>query len=113
MIEKDTLHPIIEAPFNYDIIGFNYQVNMEDPLLSYIDLTLRKENIVRRLRFYGPRDLEIEKGFPMSTGGMEILDVKNRQMADINVWVNDFEASQGAVTFWAKSVIDLDKESEL
>jgi len=113
MIEKDPLHPIIDAPFNYDIIGFNYQINREDPLKSYIDMTLQKDDVVRRLRFIGPRDLEIEKGFPMATAGMEILDVKSRQMTDINVWVNDFEASQGAVTFWAKSVIDLDKRHEL
>jgi len=75
---------------------------------------LKKGTIVRRLRFYGPRELEIEKGFPLSTGGMEILDVSAQQLDNINVRVSDFEASQCAVTFWAKSVIDLDnKEIEL
>ncbi len=108
-MEKDPLHPIIDGPHNYDILGFYYKVDLNDPQESYIDLTLKKDSTVRRLRFYGPRDLEIEKGFPWATGGMEILDVSKRQLENINVWVNDFEASNGAVTFWAKSVFDLDK----
>lgn len=111
-MKKDSLHPIIDAPHKYDIIGFNYQVNLYDHLQSYIDLTLEKETTIRRLRFYGPHDLEIEKGFPSPTGGMEILDVSDRQLCDTNVWVNDFEASHGAITFWAKNVIDLDETTK-
>jgi len=108
-MEKDSLHPIIDAPHRYQIIGFNLQIDIHDHLRSYIDLTLERELEIRRLRFYGPHGLEIEKGFPSPTGGMEILDVSNRQLCDSTVWVNDFEATQGAITFWAKNVIDLDE----
>jgi hypothetical protein len=60
------------------------------------------------LQFYWPRDLEIERGFPIHTCGMEILDVSARQMEGVGVRVQDFEACRGAVTFWASDVVDLD-----
>ena len=108
-MKTDHLHPIIDNPFQYDIVGFYYYADLKDFLKSYIDLTLQKDEVIRKLRFYGPQDLEIEKGFPWATGGMEILDVSNRQLSNINVWVNDFEASNGSITFWAENVIDLDQ----
>ncbi len=87
----------------YEVVG-----DGEGP---YLDLHLGKESQVRRLRFYGPRDLEIEKGFPEPTIGMEILDVRSHQLGDINIRVGDFEASHGSITFWAKEVVDLDATS--
>ncbi|WP_419190274.1 hypothetical protein [Saltatorellus ferox] len=38
---------------------------------------------------------------------MEFLSV-DRQLGDVGVRVGDFEASRGAITFWAKEVFDLD-----
>ncbi len=109
-MEKDPEHPIIKHPHKYNIIGFYYHINLDDFLESYIDLTMKYEDLVRSLRFYGPQDLEIEKGFPENTGGMKILDVRKRQLDAIGVWVTDVEASHGSLTFWAKNVIDLDNE---
>jgi len=111
-LKEGKLHPIIDRPFEYKVIGLNYKKNSDDHLRSYIDLKLQKGDIIRNLRFYGPQDLEIEKGFPEPTSGMEILDVSERQLENINVRVTDFEASPGKITFWAKSVIDLDLENE-
>ena len=109
-MKEEKTHPIIDKPFEYRIIGFNYQVNLEDHLKSYIDLTLKKGSKIKRLRFYGPQNLKIEEGFPVQTFGMEIIDVRKRQLEDMNLWVTDFEGSPGSITFWAKSVVDLDKE---
>jgi hypothetical protein len=50
----------------------------------------------------------LKRGFPQPTQGMLIMDVRHRGMEGIGEWVTDFEASPGAVTFWAESVIDLD-----
>jgi len=111
-LKEGETHPIIDRPFEYRIIGFNYQVNLEDHLKSYIDLTLKKDSIIRRLRFYGPQKLKIDEGFPEPTSGMEILDVSDRQLEDIDIRVTDFEASPGSITFWAKSVVDLDNEAK-
>ena len=109
MKQRDPLHPIIEAPHTYDIVEFKYVVAQDFEEQSYIDLTLQKDTIKRFLRFYEPSELKIDKGFPWPTRGMEILDVKERQMANIGVWVHDFESSNGSITFYAKSVIDLNE----
>jgi hypothetical protein len=108
-IHKDPDHPIIDRPWEYEIIGFNF-VCPEGGDEPYVDLTLRKEQIVRRFRFFGPRQIQIEEGFPRPTHGMYISDVRSRGLEAIGVRVGDFEASEGAVRFWARDVIDLDNQ---
>jgi hypothetical protein len=110
--DGDPEHPIVERPFEYDIVMLCYHNNVEDPRNSYLDMTLRRGTASRRLRFLQPRDLQIEKGFPLPTRGMCILDVRHRQLEDISVRVADFEASPGSVTFWAREVKDLDVEDK-
>ncbi|WP_143732340.1 hypothetical protein [Microbulbifer sp. GL-2] len=100
-------HKIIESPHLYDITFFSYQVNSSDISRSYIDLHMEKDGDLRKLRFWAPQDLEIEKGFPYSTGGMFIEDVSSHQLDGINVYVGDFESNYGSVTFWAKRVEQL------
>ena len=106
--DGDPDHPIVDCPWEFDIDLFSYHINPVDAHHSYIDLTLRRERTVRRLRFLGPRHLQIEKGFPTPTRGLCILDVRSRQLEGIGVRVADFESSLGAITFWAREVIDLD-----
>jgi hypothetical protein len=101
-------HPIIENPWEYHIIDFHYTCEAGDTLEHYIDLSLKKDSVVRKLRFYGPRNLIIEQGFPLPTHGMEIWDVSNRGLENIGVEVSDFEASHGSITFVAKEVVELD-----
>jgi hypothetical protein len=97
-------HKIIEAPHLYDIVYFAYGFDQDDNAKSYIDLHLKKDGEVCKLKFLGPRDLEVEKGFPYATGGMFIEDVSSHGLESINIYVGDFESSNGAITFWAKSV---------
>lgn len=106
-MERDPQHPILDRPHEYRILDLWYHMgsNGEQP---FIDLNLGRGDTVRRLRFLSPRDLEIEKGFPAPTNGMEILDVRARQLEDVGVRVGDFEASFGSITFWAREVVDLD-----
>ena len=106
--DQDPFHPIIQNPHEYEIQELHWKRSTTDSE-EYIDLTLQKESIVRRVRFFEPRDICIEKGFPVSTNGMEILDVRKRGMEGIGVRLGDFEASNGSITFWAREVVDLDK----
>lgn len=106
--DGDPDHPIIERPFEYEIVVFCYHHDPDDSRNSYLDMALQRGTTVRRLRFLQPQDLEIEKGFPRPTRGMCILDVRHRHMDGMNVRVADFEASWGKVTFWAREVLDLD-----
>lgn len=110
--DGDPDHPIIDRPWEYEVLLLAYHNDPELPRDSYLDLTLRRGPSVRRLRFLGPEDLEIERGFPRPTGGMVILDVRRRQLDGLGVRVADFEASLGAVRFWAREVLDLDREEQ-
>jgi len=111
-VEPDPHHPIIKDPWTYHITDFHYHLDQDSWEGAYIDMTLVKEAIVRRLRFWRPVDLEIENGFPVPTSGMVILDVRSRQMEGIGIHVADVEASYGKVTFWAYDVEDLDDGKE-
>lgn len=106
-VENDPPHPIVERPWEYKIIGLNYQFP-RDETPSFLDLTLCKGSIVRRLRFLHPRELTIERGFPIHTGGLLISDGSARQWEGVGVRVHDFELTHGAVEFWAAEVSELD-----
>jgi hypothetical protein len=110
-LQEDPPHPIVERPWEYQIIGLNYQIPL-DETAPFLDLSLRKGSVVRRLRFLYPRELTIERGFPIHTGGLLSSDVSARQWDGIGVRVHDFEGTQGAVEFWAADVIELDFAGE-
>jgi hypothetical protein len=58
--DGDPDHPIVDRPWEFDIELFSYHNNPVEERHSYIDLTLRRGKTVRRLRFLGPQDLQIE-----------------------------------------------------
>ena len=107
MIDGDPDHPIIERPFEYRVVGFFFHRTLDDSEEAYLDLSLQREQVVRRLRFFSPRDISIEEGFPHGAG-MYIADVRQRGLDGLGVQVGDFEASGDAIRFWARTVIDLD-----
>jgi hypothetical protein len=104
---SDRDHPIIQNPWEYKVILFQYDCSSDDYLEHFIDLWLKKEHVIKKLRFIGPRQLIIEDGFPCPTHGMQILDVSDRGLENVNVWVSDFEASNGSITFYAKEFIEI------
>jgi hypothetical protein len=106
--EREPCHPIIDRPWEYEIVGFCY-LRPDDWSEPYVDLTSQKGRIVRRLRFFSPQEIEIEKGFPGFTNGIHILDIRSRGLEKSGVLVDDFEASEGSVRFLAREVIDLDE----
>ncbi|HTN74006.1 MAG TPA: hypothetical protein VL096_02120 [Pirellulaceae bacterium] len=101
-------HPIIDRPHEYQIIRLDYHNDIADWRLSFLDLTLQRETTIRRLRFLRPQRLVIEEGFPVSTHGMQILDIRHRQWDGLSVEVINDEPISGAITFCAAEVIDLD-----
>ena len=101
--------PIIERPWEFEIRNFAYFSDPDRWLDSYIDMTLVRGNSIRRLRFVAPQELEIANGFPVNTRGLQILDVSPRRMENIGIRVDCFEMD-GVISFWAKSVEDLDVE---
>jgi hypothetical protein len=105
--DADPDHPIIERPWEYEIVGLCYHNERDSAPEPYIDLVLQNGRDRRCLRFLGPRDLEITGGFP-SSSGLCILDVSRRQLEGLRVWVANFENGGGCPTFWAREVVELD-----
>lgn len=83
-MELDPDHPIINKPWEFTIADLHYHTASLGEE-SYIDLVLRRRTEVRRRRFWSPRQLMIEEGFPAPTRGMEILDVSARGMEGVGV----------------------------
>lgn len=107
MSKNDPVHPIIDRPYEYEIVGFSYERDIHDWENTHFDLALRKGNVIRRLRFLSPRNIKISR-LPQCIG-MVILDVSSRQMEGINVEVANYENCEGSVELWARDVIDLDE----
>ena len=103
-MEKPSRHPILAMPHEYDIVDFRFFVNRQERIHSFIDLSLKKDEELVRLRFWQPVNLVIEQGFPAATAGMIFYDVSSYQLEDIGVQVADFESSNGSITFSAKCV---------
>lgn len=105
---QDPQHPIIEQPFEYSITSFHFERDFEDWRESYFDLTLRKGQVVRRLRFLSPTNICV--GDIWNNGGMVILDISARQLDGLNVEIANFENSETSISLYARDVIDLDLE---
>jgi hypothetical protein len=108
MHDESPNHPILDRAHEFDIVRFDLHHDPDDYRNDFLDLTMRRGQEHRRLRFLRPQDFRIERGFPASTRGMVILDVRHRQMEGIGVQVADFESATGGVTFYAADVVDLD-----
>ncbi len=106
MIIKE--HQILENGFEYEIVGFKFQKNIKNEIESYIDITLQKNEEIKRLRFLSPINLKIENGFHMSYG-FRIIDSSDKFL-DHKIEVENFE--DGSVYFRARKVVDLDKITE-
>lgn len=69
----------------------------------HADLVLASASRRVALRFWSPRQIEIEEGEP-SAIGMEILDVSARGLDGVSVRVDNHECSGGALRFVARAL---------
>lgn len=101
---EDPEHSILPHAHLYAIVGIHLDLEPADGSEPFLDLTVQKGGERRKLRFWGPTNLEIERGGPQKTGGFQILDMSARGLDRMGVRVDDFEASNGAVFFVARAV---------
>ena len=80
----DPDHPIIEHPCRYSVVGFCFHRTLDDTQESLIDLTLQREQTVRRLRFLSPQAISIGEGFPHGQG-LFIADIRRRGLEGLTV----------------------------
>ena len=108
MQEADPAHSILACPWQYSIVGLSFHRTLDHSEEAYLDLTLQRESVVRRIRFFGPRDLCVERGFEQDGAGLYISDVRQRGLDALGVRVGNDEPVSGGVSFWARTVVDLD-----
>jgi hypothetical protein len=108
---EDPEHPILSCAWEYEIIGIRLEREPLDGSEPFIDLRLRNGTERRLLRFWSPRELEIERGGPCMTSGLVIRDIRARGLAGLAVMVDDFEASPGSVKFYARTVEAISEEA--
>ena len=73
----------------------------------FLDLILRRGQERRVLRFWSPQNLEVERGGPTMTHGLVIYDIRARGLERLTMEVDDFESSDGKVSFVARAVEEL------
>jgi len=103
-LDQDLDHDILSEAWRWEIVGFCLERAPEDGGEPFLDLTLRLGESRRRLRFWSPSDIEIERGGPYMTSGLVIKDLRPRGLDGLAVAVDDFEATTGATRFVARSV---------
>ncbi len=106
-METDPPHAILKNAWPWRIVGFNYQLDAHDRRDSFIDLTLQKDYAIRHLRFFAPRNVQMEHDIARPSRGLRICDVSARQMDGLGVRVDDVEMYPN-VSFWAREILDLD-----
>jgi hypothetical protein len=107
LTQEDPFHSILDRPWEYEIVSLSFHRSFDGEFETFLDISLKKGDVARHLRFLSPRELEIENGFPAATSGFCILDVSARGMEGVGVRVADFEASWGAIRFWARDVVEI------
>ena len=94
-------HPIVHAPWTYEVTDLHYHGMPWDEGGSFLDLTLTKNLETVNLRFFRPTDLRINEGFPTQLG-LYISDVSANGWEGISIEVGDFENQ--TIHFYAQSV---------
>jgi hypothetical protein len=100
-------HPIIERPYEHRLAELRYVIEAPDGGEPFIDMVLAKGSVTRRLRFWSPRDFNVQEGFsPDAYLGIQILDVSRRQLEDIAIEVSCFENTPG-FSFSARTIEEI------
>jgi hypothetical protein len=101
----DPQHPILPDVWKHELISFRWEGENDE---RCVDLGLRhsETGVVTRLRFLGVKEVYFSDA-PV-THGLEILDVKGRQLEGVAVQVSNFENSPDQVRLLARDVMKLD-----
>jgi hypothetical protein len=106
-LQADPDHDVLPKAWQFEIIGLRLEKEPSGGGEPFLDLTLKRGAERRVLRFWSPRDLEVERGGPAMTSGLVIRDLRGRCFDGVGVKVDDFEASPGSVRFVARTVEDI------
>jgi hypothetical protein len=97
----DPDHPILSDAWKHEVVSFHCEGEVDE---RHVDLGLRhrETNVVTWLRFLGVKDVYFS-GAPVSHG-LEITDVRGRQLEGVTVQLSNFENSPDQVRLLARDV---------
>lgn len=106
-MDAEPQHPIIDKPWTYELERIDWRPS---PMIaeSFIDLTFRRGDERRRLRFLSPTQVRVDQGFCGQCSGLAIHDIRKRGWDRVRIEVVNFEQDPG-ITFLAADVVDLDQ----
>jgi len=104
---RDPLHPVLKDAYQYHVVMVHLELAPIDGGEPYLDLGLQRGAERVHLRFWSPQDLSIERGGPVMTSGLCILDIRSRQLDGLGIQVDDFESTNGSIRFMSRSVVAL------
>lgn len=91
-----------DVPREGEILELTYR--LATPSQTHLEMTVSADGVERRLRFSGPRVVQFQSEMPEVLRGLEVQDIRDRNIGDLTLWVS---VGGGAVTFWARSVSDI------
>ena len=103
---REPFHPVLPQPWTFDLVRIDWRPSPH-VTETWLDLTFRRGNEQRRLRFLAPTEVRIEAGFQGQCAGLAILDIRCRGWDRCHVQVVNLEQAPG-ITFYAADVADLD-----
>jgi hypothetical protein len=98
---EDPLVPVLDSPRDYEILQL--VMRLGDVREPFVELTLSRERLRKRLRFLGPRVFQFEQAFERVPRGLEVRDISARSIGELKLRV---EGAGGALSFWARGVVE-------
>lgn len=100
-------HPILHDPLGHEVFTLSFHQSPTGEFEPFLDITLKKDDTFRYLRFHCPQDLEIERGFPAEAGQFCIFDISSTATDGLGVGVDDPKGGKGAIRFRALDVVEV------
>jgi hypothetical protein len=101
-------HPplVLNVPPHCEVVELIYRLTR--PSSTHLDMTIVSDGEERVLRFRGPRVVQFEKDLPDVLRGLEVKDIRDQNLAGLDLWIS---VAGGAVTFWAKAMVEIGRRS--
>jgi len=97
-----------DLPSDCAIVELSYRI--KKPENTHFDVTISADGHERSLRFHRPRVVQFDKDLPEILHGLEVEDVSAQGLRDMVLFVS---IGHGAVTFWARDVVELSRSQTL
>ena len=101
---EDRPHPILPMSMHYQFDRISWRMYPRDE--AFLDMTLRRGDDRRCLRFFRPSRVFVDRDFDQGHSGLVIRDISGRGWDDVRIQVSIDEAHAG-LGFLASDVVEI------